>query len=434
MRREGEAEPQEINRGELMATQQLVPTNGHAGVILREEFGARQAERQAERETAAVTAREEAIIKAEYLVAERRPRVWSLVRQEMLQHCSRPRFAEVSRYAKPVGKKFVNGEWIEEKARGFTARFAETLRQEMGNIKPIAQVTYEDDLMRFMRFGVVDLQKNIPRYREVAFAKTVEKRGKQDKRTKEWTPPEGREIISSRINSYGDPTYLVKATDDEMRNKVNSEESKTQRDFTLALCPRDILEECLDAVTATLEREDKSDPLLAVKRIVDRFREFGVLAGDLETYIGRAVNHFTADDLKELRELGAAIRDGQTSFQDALRIKFTAPDPDDLQETKEQRVDRLKRQMEEQYTEAAKREAPPATSSAPPPEAPILAVTWPSKEEMLNDFTDVRAEMPEERFVAILQEHKVPRLDSLKTDAKARKLFRALCSAAGRPE
>ena len=392
-----------------MATQ-LIPMSGG---ISREEFGSQQIQRQAERDTSAVQAREEATVKAEYIMAERHPRVWSNVRQEMLQHCARPRFCEVARYAKPVGKKFVNGEWIEEKAKGWTARFAETLRQEMGNIKPVSSVTYEDDLIRIVRFGVVDLQKNIPRYREVAFAKTVEKRGKQDKRTKEWAPPEGREVVSQRINSYGDPTYLVKATDDEMRNKVNSEESKTQRDFTLALCPRDILEECLDALEATLARDDQSDPLQAAKRIVDRFREFGVLASDLETYVGRTMKHFTAEDLKDLRELGAAIRDGQTSFQEALRLRYTTDADEAEAETKEQRVERLKRQMAEQHQAAMARESEvdaAATAEASKPRDK-------KREAAVSAIKSIRATLGESSFAQLLANlgFEVADLDTLST-------------------
>jgi hypothetical protein len=311
----------------------MVPAQqaGERGLTMRQEFGVNQTQTQAELAVAAVAAREEAMVKAEYVMAERHPRVWLDVRGEMLSHCKRPRFADVSRYAKPVGKKKVNGEWVEEVARGFTARFAETLAQEMGNVKPFSHVTYEDELVRVVRFGVTDLQKNLPRSREVTFAKAVEKRGKKDRQTGNWSPPEGRELVNvnPRLNSYGDPVWLVKATDDEMRNKVNSEESKTQRDFILRLCPRDILEECEDVIARTLSNEDRTDPTAALKRILDRFRELsGITPGDLEQYMGKACAKFGPADLQELRELGAAIRDGVTTFDEAMKAKYTTKDPE----------------------------------------------------------------------------------------------------------
>lgn len=374
---------------------QVVPYEQNIGLIAREELGSREVRRVTERDTAAVQAREEAIIKAEYLMSERHPRKWMDVRAAMLDHCSRPRFAEIARYAKPVGKRFVNGEWIEEKARGWTARFAETLRQEMGNIKPVSQVTYEDDLLRIVRFGVTDLEKNIPRYREVAFAKTVEKRGKKVKgkngQPETFEAPEGRELISQRINSYGEPTFLVKATDDEMRNKVNSEESKTQRDFTLGLCPRDILDECLDRVQEVIENQDAADPQAAVKKLLDGLhRGFGLIPSDLENYIGKPVAQWGKQDANDLRELANAMREGQTTFQEALKIRYTAPE-DGEAETKEQRVERLKRQMDQQYQEVLARESAQESKPEPKKAAGKAKDLWAALQEKYGDLPTINA-------------------------------------------
>ena len=300
-----------------------VPAVIERGNVSRQEFGASENRSQADLAVAAVAAREEATIRAEYVMAERHPRVWPDVRIEMMEHCKRPRFAEIARYAKPVGKKKINGELVEQFARGFTARFAETLAQAMGNVKPFTAVTYEDDLIRVARIGVTDLQKNLPRSREVTFAKAVEKRGWEDRKTKKWSPPEGREVISQRLNSFSEPVYLVRATDDEMRNKVNSEESKTQRDFILRLCPRDILDECEELVLATLENQDKTDPTAALKRVNDKFREMaGIMPSDLEQYLGKPTNRFSPKDIQELRELYTAIRENQTTFEQALKLKY----------------------------------------------------------------------------------------------------------------
>ena len=334
------------------------PTN----VVIRDEFGAQQVQRQAETALAAVTAREEAIIKAEYVMAERHPRNWMEIRAEMLEHCKRPRFAEAARYAKPIGgREKIDGEWVDKKARGFSARFSETLVQEMGNIKPVSSVVYEDDAIRIVRIGVTDLQKNIPRSREISFAKAVERKGKKDAKSNAWTPPEGRIVISQRINSAGEPTYLCVATEDEMRSKVNSEESKTQRDFALKFCPRDILDECEEMVYATLDKEDKKDPTETLKKMLDTFRVIGVGASLLEKFIGREARHFTTKDIQDLRELFAAIRDEQTTFDKALADKYAPP------ESAEEEQDLVRKQkMADQAKEA--REA--AEKSKPTADAP----------------------------------------------------------------
>lgn len=306
---------------------QLQPIRG--GTV-REEFGAMESAQFRETSAAAVAARERAIVEAEYIMAERHPRNWMDVRAAMLDHCARPRFAEATRYQRKVGSKLVNGEWVDEIARGFTVRFAQTLAQEMRNLKPFALVTFEDDLIRIVRFGVVDLERNLPRSREVAIAKTVERRGKKRKGTvNEYDPPEGRETIAVRLNSEGIPTYTVRATPEELRAKINAEESRTLRDFILRLCLPDILDDCEDKIYATMGAEDQRDPKAAVKRLLDRFAEYSVRPSDLETYIGRSYQQWTVADIKELRELGAAIRDNQTTFQDALRMRYAKADTSD---------------------------------------------------------------------------------------------------------
>lgn len=289
-------------------------------VVKREEFGAAQIATTSEKSVAGIAAREQAIIQAEYVMAERHPRSWEDVRVRMMDHCKRPRFAECTRYCKPVGKKFVNGEWIEEKARGFTIRFAETLAQEMGNVKPWTSTSYEDDRIRIVRIGVTDLQRNVPWSQEVTVAKVVEKRGKR--KGDEWLPPEGREVLSSRVNSRGDTTFLVAATDDEILTKQNSAISKVQRNFLLKLCPRDILEDCEEQVVGTLSSEDKKDPAALRKKWIDAFAKFGVMPTDLIQYTGKQPAQWQEGDFAELRELGTAIKEGETTFQQALKVRY----------------------------------------------------------------------------------------------------------------
>ncbi len=295
------------------------------GVTAREDFSGTEVARQAETAVAAVTARERALVESLFVMAERHPRNWLDVRQQMLAHCDRPKFAEVARYKRPAGRKKVNGQWVESFAEGFSTRFTETLMQEMGNVDAKTQVIFEDELIRIARFGVLDLQKNVIKSREVTIAKAVERSGKK-KPNGEFDPPAGREVLSVRTNSYGEPSFLVRATDDELRAKTNAEESKTQRDIITRLCPRDILEECEEKIAEVAAREDKRDPTAAVKKLLDGFGRLGLRPSDLEQYMGKPVAQFTAADRAELKALGVAIHDGQTTFDDAMRIRFSPPD------------------------------------------------------------------------------------------------------------
>jgi hypothetical protein len=332
----------------------LVPTQG--GVTVRDEFGGRQVQTSAETAIAAVAARERAKIEAMYLMAERHPRNWDTVRVRLMSHCERPGFAEIARYKKPAGKKQINGQWVDSFAEGLSARFAEIARQEMGNTSVESNVVYEDDLIRIIRAAVIDLERNNNDAREVTIAKAVEKRGKKNQKTGEWAPPEGREVLSQRINSYGEPVFLVKATDDEIRNKQNSEISKAQRDESLRLVPKDIRDDCEAQILATLHDPKKVDPTAARKKVIDGFAKISVFPEDLVNYVGCSLDRISPSQLDELRGLWTAINDGDTTFQEALKARYAEPESGDG-ETQAQHDARLKRQAEEQLRAAQEREA-----------------------------------------------------------------------------
>lgn len=78
----------------------------------------------ASHETAAsaAAAQSKALVEARYTVAINRPRDIDAVRQALLKECSRPSFAAVARYNKPIGKGVV----------GPSIRFAEAVEMMPG--------------------------------------------------------------------------------------------------------------------------------------------------------------------------------------------------------------------------------------------------------------------------------------------------------------
>lgn len=311
------------------------------GMVRRDDFGAQQLQSNAETSLAAVTAREQARIQAAYIMAERHPRDWDGVRVRLMRHCQRYGFAYVARYAKPVGSEFVNGEWVEKKATGLSTQFAQVARQEMGNVHAETSVAYEDDLMRIIRVTVVDYERNTHESRELAIAKTVEKKGRYDKAKKKHSdqPPDGREIISTRVNTNGEKVFVCRATDDEVTKKQNSEISKAQRDCTLRMIPKDIRDDAEAKIIEVLEANDRTDPSAARKKIVDAFARLGVMPEDLVTYVGCPLDRVSPGQLQEMRDLWAAINENETTFQEALRAKYETADaggktPGDVAEQK----------------------------------------------------------------------------------------------------
>jgi hypothetical protein len=323
----------------------MTPAIRKTNEVARQEFGSSEIQSRAETAVAAVAARQQAEINAMFIMAERHPRVWMAVRSRLLDHCRRPGFAEIARYKKPTGKKKIDGRWVDTFAEGLSARFAEIARSEMGNVRSIAEAIYEDDLIRIVRTSVSDLEHNTHDYRDVVIAKAVEKRGTFDKATKEWTPPEGRDIISQRVNSYGDPVWLVKATDDEVQIRQNSLISKAQRDESLRQIPKDIRDDCEAQILATLNDPKAVDPKAALKKICDAFAGLSRDVTDLEKYLGTKLEKASPSQIDELRGLFVAIRDGEITFDEAIERKYEAAGSvNDAERVAEEKIEELKRQ------------------------------------------------------------------------------------------
>ncbi len=319
--------------GEL---QTVTTSMADRGVVRRDEFGAQQLQTQAETAMAAVAAREQAKIQAAYVMAERHPRMWDVVRRRMLDHCQRYGFAVIARYRKPVGSEYVNGQWVEKFAEGLSTQFAQVARQEMGNLSAETSVVYEDTRLRIVRAGVVDYERNTHEWREIAVAKVTEKKGKR--KGTGWEPPDGREIISERQNTKGEPVYLCVATEDEITKRQNAEISKAHRDCTLRMIPKDIRDEA-EALIETIKREQiDRDPAAFRKKIIDSFAPEGIGPEDLMTYLGCPLDKASKAQIAELRDLYAAIKENETTFQEALKLKYTTPEDGQHQEGQQERV------------------------------------------------------------------------------------------------
>jgi hypothetical protein len=220
-------------------------------------------------------------------------------------------------------------------------RIAEVARQELGNLDVATQVTFDNAEIRMVRAVVLDLQRNNSDGRDITVTKVVEKKGKFNKQTKTWEPPAGREILSERVNTAGDPVWLCRATEDEIRMRQNSEISKAHRDETLRLIPRDILDECEAKVFATKNDPKKVDPTAARKKVIDAFATLNLLPSDLVNYLGITIDKASPKQIEELRGLYTAIKDGEITFEEAMRLKYEpeggdAPRTGEPQKTTEQ--------------------------------------------------------------------------------------------------
>ncbi len=245
---------------------------------------------------AAAAAGASAMVQARIMVAMQRPRDIDEVRRRLLNECKRPRFAETARYAKPMGGRSVVG---------WSIRFAEAAVRMLGNVDVRATTISEDEEKVVIRFEAIDLETNSSFGGETTVNKTVERRQLR----------QGETALYVRTNSKGQPTYVVRANEDDLVTKMGNVISKGIRTYAMRHVPADILEECMDVINAG----PKEDPTLARKRIVDAYAAMGVGPDQVKQIAGtKDLSLITAQQLAHLRETYTAIRDGETTIEEVL--------------------------------------------------------------------------------------------------------------------
>lgn len=274
-------------------------------VVQNNEFSNQVANTGIETASTAVAAQAKAMVEARYIMAIRRPRDMDVVREKMLKECRRPSFAAVARYVKPIGKD--KTKW----PSGPSIRFAEAAVRNMTNITVETMTVYDDREKRIVRVTVTDLEANVPYAQDITITKTIERRHKKD----------GDTVLRTRTNSYGDTIYILEATDDDIINKQQALISKAVRTLGLRLIPGDIVDECMEIVMDTQERTDAEDPDAAKRKLFDAFGAIGVRAEQIKEYLGHDAATLDPRELKDLRALYAAIRDGEATWREVMDAK-----------------------------------------------------------------------------------------------------------------
>jgi len=225
------------------------------------------------------------------------------VRQRLLKECERPGFAQVAIYAKPVGEK---------KVRGLSIRFAEAAIRNFTNVLTEVNVIFDDETRRILRVSVIDLETNATYGADVTLEKTVERK----------RPREGQEVLGQRVNTQGEVTYLVRATEDDFLTKQNAAVSKMIRNHGLRLIPGDILDECKTQIERIKADRAARDPGAEKKAVMDAFGSIGVGVDRLKEYVGHGLEELSPTELVDLREIYEAIRDGETTWSAVMAEKL----------------------------------------------------------------------------------------------------------------
>lgn len=290
---------------------------------MRQEFGASQQTALAETAATAVAAREQAAVQARYIVALQRPRDVEAFRSSVLRECKRPGFASIAEYHRPVGREFNEdtGQWEEKIADGPSVHLMRTAAMLYGNMMVDSAVTFDGKDLRIVHAYALDLQHNCSWARTVAVSKIVEKRAVKDRKTGQFGPPPGREIAGERINSKGETTYIVYATDDEIRVKEARLVALAQRENLRSVLPRDIIDEARYTARETLSKEDAKDPDAARRKIIDSFSELGVSPSDLSAWLGHTTERIDPAELKALRGIFVSMREGDVTWDEIMESR-----------------------------------------------------------------------------------------------------------------
>lgn len=308
--------------------------------------------------SASAAALARASVEARYIMATRNPRNANMVRLKVLDACKRTSFAETARYAKPIGGSKVEGPSI---------RFAEEVARCMGNIQIESAIVHEDQKQRIVRVTVTDLEANLTYPTDVLVEKQVER-----SRAKE-----GQTILGKRINSRGYEVFIVEASEDEMLVKAAALTSKAVRTAVLRLLPGDILDEAMEQVIQTLRKQDEQDPAAARKKLCDAFHTMGVSPENLVEYLGHAIEQSTPSELQDLRQVYAALREGEATWAKVMETRSGKDEKksetkDSAELPKRSRAEALKGNLK-----ASSVEPPPPPVEPPPPPPSLDDAGWP---------------------------------------------------------
>lgn len=281
-----------------------------------------------ERAAEAVAAREESMVKARFVMAIQRPRDVMDFRVRLLHECQRPGFADVAMFRRKVGTKKEGNKFVDVFAEGPSIRMIETCLQLFRNVQATSSTVYDGPDLRVVKVLVIDFENNISFEQEVNVPKQVEKRGYDGQ------PPKGREILGQRINSEGDTTYLVAATDDEVIIKQAAMVSKALRTCGQRLLPRDVLEEAIAQIRSTTLDKAKKDPDGEKKRLIDAFAEFSVMPSDLAALVGHSLDRLAPAEIAALRDTYRTIKSGEATWDEIMQSANTTPEPELQEEVK----------------------------------------------------------------------------------------------------
>lgn len=204
--------------------------------------------------------------------------------QRIKEACSRKTLAEVASYAYPRGG---------EKVSGPSIRLAEVLAQNWGN----------------MTYGVMELEQKNGESQCLAYAWDLETNVRSEML---FTVKHERRTKKEGIKKLDDPRDVYET--------VANMGSRRKRACILAIIPKDIVDAAEEECEQTLKGNNKEPIADRLKKMLDRFAEFGVTKDMIEKRAGFKFESFTEKDVLELGKIYNSLKDGVAKREDFFEV------------------------------------------------------------------------------------------------------------------
>lgn len=243
------------------------------------------------------------------IVAQRFKRDEDSIYQSLIKSCKRSTFAERAEYKYKRGKKLneETNQWEDNYVQGPSVYLSREMVRLWGNIQVGTEIIRDDNDTRHIRSFAWDVQTNAKRFKEASFRKLIQRKKKvldpKTKKMKDAWPPE---------------TEWVTPDERDLRELTNKHGAICERNASLELMPDDFIWDARMMARETILNEAKTDPDMVKKKVLVGFGALSITANDLESYLGHPVASCSPAELTELRQLYAAIMDGNTTWTEIM--------------------------------------------------------------------------------------------------------------------
>ena len=212
-------------------------------------------------------------------MAKQYPRDQFAAYQRIKQSCERKSLAMIASYEYPRGGKKITGPSI---------RLAEVIAQNWGNfscgVTELEQRLGESTCMAY----AWDLETNV-RFEKIFTVKHERKAGKA-------------------IQKLDDPRDIYEL--------VANMGSRRERACILAAIPKDVVDAAMEECDRTLSGENTEPIVDRIKKMFDKFKDYGVTREMIEKKIGVKLDNFTEKDVLSLGKIHNSLRDGMSKRED----------------------------------------------------------------------------------------------------------------------